>query len=140
MAAVKGRDTGPEMLVRSIVRKLGFRCTAHDAALPGTPDLVFKKLRKIINVHGCFWHMHDCGRCRIPQVRRAYWKAKLLRNVERDKRVGRELRALGWKTLTLWECQLGAAGRAKLLRRIAKFLGDPQPARRPAAKKSPKPA
>ena len=105
MAAVKSKDTAPEIAVRRLVHAMGFRYRLHDASLPGCPDLVFRRLRKIIVVHGCFWHMHGCGRCRIPKARRAYWVAKLHRNAARDRRSFRVLRDAGWKVLVVWECQ-----------------------------------
>ncbi len=80
MAAVKSKGTAPEMIVRRLVHRLGFRYRLHVKALPGTPDLVFPSLRKVINVSGCFWHGHGCGRCRIPATRREYWLAKIKRN------------------------------------------------------------
>src|SRR6185295_10356211 len=87
MAAVKSRDTTPEMVVRRMVHAMGFRYRLHVRSLPGAPDLVFPRLRSVIFVSGCFWHMHTCGRCRIPTARRKYWVAKLERNAARDKRV-----------------------------------------------------
>ena len=92
MAAVKSKDTTPELLVRRLVHSLGYRYRLHVRSLPGTPDLVFPRLRKIINVNGCFWHMHGCARCRVPSSRRDYWIAKMQRNAARDKRTQRELR------------------------------------------------
>src|SRR5437899_446614 len=86
MAAVKSTGTMPEMIVRRMVHAMGFRYRLHARSLPGAPDLVFRRLRKVIFVSGCFWHMHDCGRCRIPAARRDYWIGKLERNAARDKR------------------------------------------------------
>ena len=105
MAAVKSKDTTPEIIVRKLVHSLGYRYRLHDRALPGTPDLVLPRLRKVINVSGCFWHMHKCKRCRIPTSRRGYWVAKLRGNAARDKRNLRLLRRGGWKVLVVWECQ-----------------------------------
>src|SRR5437879_2181572 len=85
MAAVKSKDTTPEMIVRRLVHSLGYRYRLHDASLPGTPDLVFPRRRKIIIVNGCLWHYHACPRCRIPSARRSYWIAKLRRNAARDR-------------------------------------------------------
>jgi len=127
MAAVKSKDTAPEMTVRRLIHSLGFRYRLHVRSLPGAPDLVFPRLRKTIFVSGCFWHMHGCGRCRIPAVRRRYWTAKLQRNVARDKRVTRALRRAGWGVLVIWECQTLAAGRARLEARVWKFLGGAEP-------------
>jgi DNA mismatch endonuclease, patch repair protein len=123
MATVKSKDTAPELIVRRLVHSLGFRYRLHVRALPGTPDLVFPRMRKVINVSGCFWHMHGCGRCRIPSSRRRYWVAKLRRNATRDRQVGRSLRKAGWEVLTVWECQTQPARRGPLQRRIAAFLG-----------------
>jgi DNA mismatch endonuclease (patch repair protein) len=122
MAAVKSTGTTPEMIVRRLAHAEGYRYRLHVRALPGTPDLVFARLRKIINVSGCFWHMHSCGRCRIPATRRSYWIAKLERNATRDERNRRRLRRLGWRVLTVWECQTQKPKLGKLRDRIDRFL------------------
>jgi DNA mismatch endonuclease (patch repair protein) len=88
--------------------------------LPGRPDLVFPRLRKIIDVRGCFWHLHGCPRCRVPSSRRSYWLPKLQRNADRDKATVRKLRRAGWQVLVVWECQ--TAGLEALERKIARFL------------------
>jgi DNA mismatch endonuclease (patch repair protein) len=111
MAAVKSKDTTPEMVVRRLVHSLGYRYRLHVRSLPGTPDLVFPRLQKIVNVSGCFWHMHDCGRCRLPASRRSYWLAKLTRNRERDRTTRLALRRMRWSVLTVWECQTRDIGR-----------------------------
>lgn len=93
----------------------------HRRDLPGTPDIVLPRLRKVINVHGCFWHMHACQRRRkAPVTRAGYWRAKRARNVARDRRTRRALRRLGWDVLTVWECQTRDA--AALAKRLAAFL------------------
>jgi DNA mismatch endonuclease (patch repair protein) len=122
MAAVKSRDTTPEMLVRRLVHRMGFRYRLHMRALPGAPDLVFPSLRKVINVHDCFWHLHGCPRCRVPSSRRRYWVAKLEGNAARDKKVRRALRRAGWRVLVVWECQTRPSDHARLEARIARFL------------------
>lgn len=122
MAAVKSEDTTPELFVRRIVHSLGYRYRLHVRSLPGTPDLVFVRLRKVINVNGCFWHMHGCGRCRIPSSRRDYWIGKMQRNAARDKRTRRKLRESGWQVLVLWECQIKPSRDEQLRRRIVAFL------------------
>lgn len=124
MAAVKSKDTTPEMIVRRLVHALGYRYRLHVRSLPGSPDLVFPRLGKIINVNGCFWHKHRCPRCRVPSTRRAYWVAKLDRNAARDQRVRRELRQAGWQVLVVWECQTQPARLSRLRARIAAFLED----------------
>jgi len=125
MAAVKSKDTAPERLVRRLVHSLGFRYRLHDRSLPGTPDLVFPRLRKIINVSGCFWHMHGCAHCRIPSSHRRYWNAKLRRNAARDKRVQRSLRRAGWGVMVIWECQTRPALLQRLRARIIAYLKKP---------------
>ncbi|MEN6449191.1 MAG: very short patch repair endonuclease [Thermoguttaceae bacterium] len=122
MAAVKSKDTAPEMAVRRFVHSLGYRYRLHVRTLPGTPDLVFPRLRKIINVNGCFWHKHGCPRCRVPSSRRGYWTAKMRRNAARDKRTQRELQQAGWKVMVVWECELEPARLTRLRTRIVRFL------------------
>ncbi len=124
MAAVKSKDTTPELTIRRLVHSLGYRYRLHQRSLPGTPDLVFAARRKVIDVHGCFWHMHRCGRCRIPTSHRNYWLAKLQRNAARDKSNRRALRRAGWGVLVIWECQTGPAKIARLRARIVAFLND----------------
>ncbi len=122
MSLVKSRNTRPEMIVRRAVHSMGYRYRLHQASLPGTPDLVFPAARKVIFVSGCFWHMHSCGRCRIPVRNRSYWQAKLDRNQRRDRAARRQLNRLGWSVLTVWECQL--ANIDQLQRRLARFLSE----------------
>ena len=122
MAAVKSKDTSPELVVRRLVHALGYRYRLHVRSLPGTPDLAFPRLRKIINVSGCFWHMHGCGRCRIPATRRQYWIEKLRRNARRDARSQRALNRAGWSVMNIWECQIQRTDEITLRRRIEAFL------------------
>jgi DNA mismatch endonuclease (patch repair protein) len=125
MRAVKGKDTKPELIVRSLAHRLGYRFRLHRADLPGRPDLVFPARRAVILVHGCFWHGHDCARgARTPKANRAYWTGKIARNGERDAAVLKKLRALGWRALTLWECELKKPGLAARLRRFLDRAGD----------------
>jgi DNA mismatch endonuclease (patch repair protein) len=107
MAAVKGRDTTPELAVQRMVHALGFRFRLHAGDLPGKPDIVLRRLRAVIFVHGCFWHRHACkyGRA-TPQTRAAFWAEKFARNVARDRTTRRQLRRAGWRVLIIWECQL----------------------------------
>lgn len=107
MSRIKERDTKPEMVVRSLVHQLGFRFRLHRKDLPGKPDLVFPSRKKIIFVHGCFWHMHDCRYGRVvPKTNDEYWRNKRQGNVERDKKNLAVLQELGWRVLILWECQV----------------------------------
>ena len=101
---------------------MGYRFRLHVCSLPGNPDVVFPRLHKVIFVSGCFWHMHHCGRCRIPSSRRGYWLKKLQRNAARDKRVQRALRNAGWRVLVVWECQTARACLERLQARLSRFL------------------
>ena len=123
MAAVRGKDTSPEMIVRRLLHSLGYRYRLHVRQLPGTPDIVFPSRRKIVDVKGCFWHMHGCAASHVPSKRRVFWSAKLARNKARDARTRRLLRALKWHVLTVWECEL--ANRKRLERRLVRFLSAP---------------
>lgn len=104
MAAIKGRDTKPEMIVRRGLHRRGFRFRLHDRALPGRPDLIFPRHRAVIFVHGCFWHGHDCPFFRWPKSRPEFWRTKIGANIERDRAVRTALRAADWRVLTVWEC------------------------------------
>ena len=121
MRAIKSKNTAPEMLVRRIVHRLGYRFRLHREDLPGKPDLVFAGRRKIIFVHGCFWHGHRCARGnRIPHHNREYWVRKIRRNQERDTVHSVALEASGWKILTVWECEARVSD--ELLKKLADFL------------------
>lgn len=123
MAKVRGRDTGPEWTVRRMAHSMGFRYRLYVKDLPGRPDLVFPRLRKVILVHGCFWHAHEgCRLFRVPVTRREFWEAKLLSNRERDSRVLCALKELGWRVLVVWQCE--TTDREALRARIAAFLSD----------------
>lgn len=121
MSRVRGKDTVPEMTVRRLVFSLGYRYRLHDSRLPGKPDLVFASRRKVIFVHGCFWHRHDgCALARLPKSRTEFWARKLAGNKERDMKNQAALRELGWRALVVWEC--GLSDQSALRRRIVKFL------------------
>jgi DNA mismatch endonuclease, patch repair protein len=122
MRAVKSRDTKPEMAVRSLAHRLGFRFRLHRKSLPGCPDLVFVARRKAIFVNGCFWHGHDCKRgARMPKANAPYWRAKIAGNMRRDAAARAALAAAGWDALTVWECETRDEG--ALSARLAAFLG-----------------
>jgi DNA mismatch endonuclease (patch repair protein) len=125
MARIKKFDTRPEIVVRRLVHAHGYRYRLHARDLPGTPDLVFPRLSKIIFVHGCFWHRHDCrdGR-KLPSGKHDYWIPKLARNVERDAIHSDKLRAAGWDVLVVWECDL--AQEHALEDTLLRFLGGPR--------------
>ncbi len=120
MAAIRSKDTKPEMLVRRLLHKNGYRYQLHRPDLPGKPDLVLPSRKKVIFVHGCFWHQHDCAFSHVPKSNLSYWAPKLLRNQARDREHLKALRAAGWRPLVLWECQLNKP--EQLLRRLTKFL------------------
>ncbi len=120
MRKVRAKDTVPEMLVRRLVHGMGFRYRLHVTALPGKPDLVFPRLSKIIEIRGCFWHLHKCRRAHIPKSGIEFWRSKLNGNKRRDKRNEKKLLALGWTVCTVWECELKDMDEVK--RRLARFL------------------
>lgn len=121
MRRVRGKDTAPERAVRRVAHALGYRFRLHRRDLPGTPDLVFPRLRRAIFVHGCFWHRHEgCARTTTPKTRAAYWREKFEQNIRRDRRNLAALRDLGWEVLVVWECQ--TFERAELLARLSRFL------------------
>lgn len=120
MRRVRSKDTKPELRVRRLVHGLGYRYRLHKADLPGRPDLVFASRRKVIFVHGCFWHGHSCKLGRVPKSRVQYWLNKLKRNRERDKLVLQRLKAENWRSLVIWECQLRNLD--KLVPMIIRFL------------------
>lgn len=123
MASVKSADTSPELHVRRLVHSLGYRYRLYRADLPGKPDLVFPSRRKIIFIHGCFWHRHACSQGRsMPASNKDQWAAKFTRNMTRDRRVRRQLRNLGWGVLVLWECWISRWPRDRLANKITSFL------------------
>jgi len=125
MARIRAKNTQPEMAVRRLAHAMGFRFRLHRKDLPGSPDLVFPRLRKVVFVHGCFWHLHRDPGCRnaaIPKTRTDWWIAKLERNCQRDAAAEAALRDLGWDVLVLWECEIRAAKHNQLL---AAFLSHP---------------
>lgn len=123
MQAVKSENTAPEMTVRRLVHRMGYRFRLHRKDLPGKPDLVFPRLHKVVFVHGCFWHGHECDRgARVPVHNRDYWTRKVARNKERDKAVLALLKSHGWDSLVIWECDLK---KDQALRgRVKRFLRD----------------
>ena len=122
MSRIRSADTKPEMVVRRIVHGMGRRYRLHPRDVPGSPDLVFRSRKKVIFVHGCFWHQHGCSQYRQPKTKLAFWEPKLARNKARDEEARRMLRKQGWKALTVWECQLRLRRRRALTSRIRRFL------------------
>lgn len=106
MSHVTGKDTKPEILVRKILHSMGFRYRLHVRNLPGNPDIVLPRHKKVIFVHGCFWHGHeDCKRSQRPTTNKEFWNEKIDRNIERDVKAVSDLTNMGWKVLTLWQCE-----------------------------------
>ena len=119
MAAIKARNTKPELVVRRYLHACGFRYRLNHKRLPGKPDLVLRKYRTGIFVNGCFWHGHDCSMFKLPQTRTSYWQAKIDRNRERDRETNQQLAHMGWHVITVWECQLKPAARQQTLESLA---------------------
>jgi DNA mismatch endonuclease, patch repair protein len=122
MSRVRSKNTPPEIKVRKVAHSLGLRFRIHCRDLPGSPDIVFPKYRVAIFVHGCFWHRHRaCGRARMPKSNVRYWRAKFLRNVRRDREAIKHLKSIGWKAVTIWECQTRKNGKLiTLIKRLFK--------------------
>ncbi len=123
MSQIRSRDTTPEMIVRSILHRSGFRFRLHRKGLPGKPDIVLRKHRAVIFVHGCFWHRHSgCKRCSTPKTNPAYWIPKLQRNADRDIKHIADLKKLGWRVRVVWECEL--KNPTKLKKGLERYLGN----------------
>jgi DNA mismatch endonuclease (patch repair protein) len=121
MASIKGRHTLPEKLVRRCLRKLGIRFRGNVKRLPGTPDMVIREQKKVIFVHGCFWHGHKCcSRSARPETNRIFWDKKIDGNIARDRRNFRELKKVGWSVLVIWQCQ--TKNQTALLRCLQRFV------------------
>lgn len=123
MARIRARNTRPEMLIRSLLHRAGFRFRLHVPELPGRPDIVLPKYHAVILVHGCFWHAHDCSLFRLPGSRRDFWEQKLAKNRQRDARNVSDLAASGWRVLVIWECAL-KGGRRIPEERILQLVSD----------------
>ena len=125
MAAVRQKDTAPEMLVRRLVHGMGYRYRLHVKGLPGKPDLVFHARSKVVFVNGCFWHGHDCAKGGLPKSNVRFWRGKIEKNRERDAKAVSELERRGWEVRVVWQCELG--DRPKLAERLARFLDGESP-------------
>jgi DNA mismatch endonuclease, patch repair protein len=123
MSRIRGKDTKPEVVVRRLIHGMGYRYRLHRRDLPGTPDIVFSRTRKVIFVHGCFWHRHPDSRCRLarlPKSKLDFWQNKLEGNRRRDEENEAHLAQMGWDVLTIWECQINDIKSLKT--RIVSFL------------------
>lgn len=122
MRAVRSRGTKPEIVVRQLAHRLGYRFRLHRRDLPGTPDLVFPGRRKVIFVHGCFWHQHKgCRRATVPRSNVRFWRAKLAGNMKRDAEYRERLKAKGWRSLIIWECE--TKNEQRISAKLRRFLG-----------------
>ncbi len=124
MSGIKGKNTKPEILIRSLLHKYGFRFRIHDSKLPGKPDIVLKKYRAVIFVHGCFWHRHECRLFKWPKTRHEFWKNKINGNHENDMKALHKLEELGWRICLIWECAVKGAGKDldKITSQVASWL------------------
>jgi DNA mismatch endonuclease (patch repair protein) len=125
MSGIRGKNTKPELIIRSLLHRAGFRFRLHVHDLPGKPDIVLPKFKAIVFVHGCFWHGHACTLFRLPSTRQEFWQKKIERNKRNDQRAVSRLAGLGWRVATIWECALRgreAIGEAALLERVATWL------------------
>lgn len=125
MAAIRGKDTKPELLVRSLLHRAGFRFRLHASELPGRPDIVLPKHGAVIQVHGCFWHGHDCPRFKMPKTRRRFWSDKIGTNRKRDQKNKLELIELGWRVAVVWECALAGkstTAQQRVSRRLVRWI------------------
>lgn len=121
MSRIKGKNTKPELLVRSLLHRLGFRFRLHRKDLPGSPDIVFPGKKSVIFVHGCYWHRHNgCPKATTPSTNTNFWKDKFEKNVKRDKKAKQELKRLGWNVLVVWECELKEV--EVLIEKLTSFL------------------
>lgn len=124
MSRVRSENTKPELIVRSFLHRIGFRFRLHVRELPGNPDIVLPRHKKVIFVHGCFWHRHKgCKKTTTPKSHKAFWENKFEYNVNRDARNRSRLRRLGWKVLIVWECEL--RDESKMSEKIVKFMSQP---------------
>jgi DNA mismatch endonuclease (patch repair protein) len=129
MAAIRAKDTKPEIAVRRALHAMGYRFRLHAASLPGRPDIVMKRLGLIVQVKGCFWHGHRCLKGRVPGLHRRYWLEKIAGNKARDARNERKLRALGWLVKTIWECRVRRSSPEELAAFLEKTVGRARPLR-----------
>jgi len=124
MSQIRGKDTKPEMQVRRWLWHNGYRYRLHRKGLPGKPDIVFPGRKKVIFVHGCFWHKHDCRYFKWPATNPSFWKEKIMGTVARDRAQYAALQDMGWSYLVVWECELKASDTSPLYQRLRCFLED----------------
>ncbi|RJQ57757.1 MAG: DNA mismatch endonuclease Vsr [Desulfobacteraceae bacterium] len=123
MSNIKGKDTGPERIVRSLLHRMGYRFRLHRRDLPGNPDIVLPKYKIVVFVHGCFWHGHfGCVRAKKPSTNTSFWDDKIGKNIRRDIKNQKELENLGWSALVIWQCQIKKKDEQKLCSILKSFI------------------
>lgn len=123
MKNIRSKDTGCELIIRKMIFAMGYRYSLHKANLPGKPDVVFTNRKKVVFIHGCFWHGHShCSRGKLPESNVLFWQKKIIGNKMRDSKVLRKLRNIGWCSLIIWQCQVGQKNIEKLKYKIKEFL------------------
>lgn len=125
MSRIRGKDTIPERLLRSLLHRAGFRFRLHDRTLPGSPDIVLKRCRTVVFVHGCYWHRHPgCKNATTPRTRTEFWQKKFDETVRRDRQKEEELLALGWQVIVVWECELEKTPQEVLAKIVRQIRGE----------------
>jgi DNA mismatch endonuclease (patch repair protein) len=123
MSSVKSKDTKPEIIVRKLLHSMGYRFRLHREDLPGTPDIVLPKYKKVIFVHGCFWHGHEgCPRAKLPKTNKEFWRVKITKNMARDAETMQDLSRTGWQSLVIWTCEIKDL--EQLSKKIRNFLSN----------------
>jgi DNA mismatch endonuclease (patch repair protein) len=123
MSRIRGKNTNPEMTIRRLIHSLGYRYRLHYKKLPGKPDLAFPSRKKVIFVHGCFWHGHEgCTKGKLPKSNLGFWEPKIAKNKKRDEEKHGEIQVLGWQVLTIWQCELKDL--KKIENKITEFLNN----------------
>ncbi len=122
MSKIKSKNTKPELLIRKLLYQKGYRYRLHKQNLPGKPDMVFGKLKKLIFINGCFWHGHKCGKNISPENNKLFWKNKIEKNKKRDNENFNKLKAMGWKCLIVWQCEIKLKNLNLLLKKLISFL------------------
>src|SRR6266496_3638383 len=124
MAGIRGKNTQPEFQVRRFLSDCGFRYRLHVRSLPGRPDIVLRKYKTVVFVHGCFWHQHPgCALAYMPKSNKSFWRSKLRGNAARDIAHRKALKRLGWRVITVWECQLQTKRLRRVVQQLAKIIG-----------------
>lgn len=126
MSHIRSKNTTPELVVRSWLHRNGFRFRLHAKSLPGHPDIVLAKHKTVVEVRGCFWHRHGCGKSSVPKTNRKFWNAKFRRNTARDAKQEERLGELGWRLIVVWECELTPRGRVATLTRLCEDIRVPR--------------